>query len=346
MRAARYYGDREIRIDEVAAPSPGPGEVLVDVSACGICGSDLHLWAHGGAYSAEHLPTIMGHEAGGVVAEVGEGVDDVEVGTEVVVNPLVACGECWCCAEANYNLCRNLTVVGAQRPGAYAESVVAPAGNVVPLPEGITPAMAAVAEPVTVAYHGLLTSPLRPGHSALVVGTGPIGLGLVQLARAAGADPVYASGHREARRELAREFGADVVVDPREEEPGERIRADLGRGVDVAFEVAGNESALNDAIKATKPSGHATLLGVFGGEVSIDPMDLVNDERSVNASAAYETGPLADRDFGAVLGMAAAGEVDLEALVSSRIDLGDILEGGFEALADSEGEEVKVLVQP
>ncbi|WP_459890265.1 2,3-butanediol dehydrogenase [Halostagnicola bangensis] len=344
MQAAQYYGNRDIRVENVDEPSPDEGEVLIDVDACGICGSDVGEYLHG-PRSDDRVPYTMGHEVGGTIAETGDDVD-IEVGTEIVLNPLVACENCPRCAESKYNLCENLEVIGAQRSGAYAERVTAPAGNVVSLPDGVSPEMAAVSEPVTVAFHALMQSPLRPGQSVAVVGLGPIGLGLVQLAKAAGAGPVYASGHREARRELARECGADVVIDPRETDPIERIRDETDGGVDVAFEVAGKESALNDAIKATKPSGHTTLVGVFKGPVEFEPMDLVNNERSVNASAAYHTGPLADRDFGAVLQKIATGAVDPELLVTSRIALEDISDDGFEALVDGDSEEVKVLVRP
>lgn len=345
MKAARYYGNRDIRIDDVAAPSPEAGEVLIDVAACGICGSDLGEYVYGPRRDDdEYLPYTMGHELGGTVAAVGEGVD-LAVGTEVGVNPLVACEDCWCCDAGKYNLCRNLEVIGAHRQGGYAEQVVAPAGNVIPLPEDLSPADAAVAEPLTVAYHGLLESPLRPGDAVVVVGMGPIGLGMVQLAKAAGASPVIASGHRESRRRLAHECGADVVVDPRETTLAARVAEETEGGADVSFEVAGNESALTDAITATKASGHTTVLGVFKGPVEIDPMEFVNHERTINGSAAYETGPLADREFGTVYEMLANGELDADPLVTSRIGLDDIV-AGFEALADSESGEVKVLVEP
>lgn len=346
MKAAQYYGNRDVRVDEVAEPSPDVGEVLIEVAACGICGSDLGEYLHGPRYDDDdYLPYIMGHEVGGTVVEAGDDVD-IEIGTEIVLNPLVACEECSCCEESKYNLCRDLQVVGAQRPGAYAERVTAPASNVVPLPDGVSPEAAAVSEPVTVAYHAVMQSPLRDRHSVAVIGLGPIGLGLIQLVKAAGAGPIYASGHRKARRELATECGADVVIDPRETDPIEQIRSETDGGVDVAFEMAGQESALNDAIKATKPGGHTTLVGVFEDNVEIDPMDLVNDERSINASAAYRTGPHADRDFGAVLEKFATGAVDHEVLVTSRIDLEDIVDDGFESLANGDSGEVKVLVQP
>lgn len=343
MRAARYYGNRDIQIDDIDRPSPGPGEILVDVDACGICGSDLAEYLYG-PRREEMVPYTMGHEIGGKVADTGDGVD-IEVGTEIVLSPLMACGECWCCDEAKYNLCRNLRVIGAHQQGAYAEQVVAPAENAVPLPDGVTMEQAAVAEPFTVAFHGLRKSPFQSGQSVLVVGLGPIGIGMVQLAKAAGADPIYASGHRKARRDLAAAYGADVVIDPRQTDPIETIREETGGGVDVSFEIAGRESALNDAIKSVKPGGHTTILGVFKGEIEVNPMDLVNSERSVDASAAYHTGPLSHRDFGPVLRKFASGELHPDPLVTTRLELEEIQEG-FESLADSDSGEVKVLVRP
>jgi len=346
MQAARYHGNRDVRIEEVAEPDPDPGEVVVDVETCGICGSDLGEYLYGPRYDdPDRLPYTMGHEVSGTVAETTDGVD-IDVGTEVVLNPLVACGDCRQCDEAQYNLCENLRVIGAQRPGGYAERVTVPAGNVITVPDGVTLEMAAVAEPFAVAFHAVRKSPLSPGDTVAVVGMGPIGLGLVQIAKAVGADTVVASGHREVRRTLADECGADVVVDPRESTLRDRIHTELGDGVDVAYEVAGNESALNDAIKAARVGGHATLVGVYKGTAEIDPMDLVNDERSINASAAYQTGPMAARDFAPILRRFETGDLDPHPLVTSTIDLASIVDEGFEALADSQGGEVKVLVRP
>ncbi|GGM59773.1 (R,R)-butanediol dehydrogenase/meso-butanediol dehydrogenase/diacetyl reductase [Halarchaeum rubridurum] len=345
MRAARYHANRDVRVEDVAAPAPEPDEVVVDVAACGICGSDLAEYSHGPRAGEESLPYVMGHEFGGTVAETGADAD-VAVGTEVVVNPLVACEDCWCCDAGQYNLCRNLVVVGAQRPGAYAERVRVPATNVVPLPDGVSPETAAVAEPFTVAYHGLLQSPIRSGDDVAVVGMGPIGLATVQLARDVGAGTVYASGHREARRALAAECGADVVVDPRETDFVETVRENTRGGADVAFDVTGTESGYADAVGATRPDGHTTLVGVFEDAIEADIMEYVSAQRSATGSAAYQTGPRAGEEFGTVLRKFAAGDLDPEPLVTSRIALDDIESEGFEALADSDSGEVKVLVRP
>ncbi|GGN09243.1 zinc-binding dehydrogenase [Halarchaeum nitratireducens] len=345
MRAARYHGNRDVRVEDVAAPEPEADEVVVDVAACGICGSDLAEYSHGPRAGEASLPYVMGHEFGGTVVEAGADAD-VDVGTDVVVNPLVACEDCWCCDAGMYNLCRDLTVVGAQRPGAYAERVSAPATNVVPLPDGVSPELAAVAEPFTVAYHGLLQSPIRSGDDVAVVGMGPIGLATVQLARDMGAGSVYASGHREARRALAAEGGADVVVDPRETDFVETVRGDTRGGADVSFDVTGTESGYADAIEAARPGGHTTLVGVFEDEIEADVMAYVSAQRSASGSAAYQTGPRAAEEFGTVLRKFAAGNLDPESLVTSRIDLTDIESEGFEALADGGSGEVKVLVRP
>jgi len=345
MQAARYYGNRDVRIDEIDAPSPEADEVLIDVEACGICRSDVKEYQQGPKFYGDDLPYAMGHEIGGTVVEAGEDAD-VPVGTDLVLNPIVACGSCRFCDDAQYHLCQNMSFIGAHRQGGYAELVAAPAENVVPLPDGVSPEMAAVAEPLAVAFHAVTQSTLRLGDSVAVVGLGPIGLGLVQVAKAVGAGSVYASGHRAARRALATESGADLVVDPRETDPVERFSEETDGGVDVAFEVAGNESALNDAIGSTRPGGHTTIVGVFGGDVSIDPMTLVNFERSVNASAGYRGGPHAERDFGSVVELFADGRLDPDPLVTSRIGLGEIVESGFEALSDGESEDVKILVKP
>jgi len=343
MRAARYYGRRDVRIDDVEEPSPAAGEVVLDVAACGICGSEVGVYLRGGR--DETAPRTMGHEIGGTVVEASEDAT-LAVGTAVAVNPFIPCRECERCDAGAYNLCRNLRTLDATRPGGYAERVAVPAENVIVLPDGVAPETAAVAEPLAVAYHALSRSPQGPGDAVAVVGLGPIGLGLVQLAALAGAGPIYASGHREARRAIARECGADVVVDPRETDFVELVRAETTGGVDVSFEVAGRESALEDAVAAVRPNGHTTLVGVYDGDVAFDPMALVGAQRTVEGSTAYQMSPLTDADFGPVLRGFASGALSPERLVTARTDIEDIVEAGFEALADGESGAVKVLVEP
>jgi len=343
MHAAQFYAPGDVRIEEIDPPSPSPGEVLVDVAACGICGSDLHFYREGFPYTDER-PVTLGHEMAGTVVETGAGVD-LPVGTDVALGPHTPCMECWCCENAMYNLCRNMNEMSAD-PGGFTSQVVESAGTVVPLPDGLDPEDAAVAQPLSVGLHAVRESGVGLGDSALIAGTGPIGLGAIHFAKAAGAGPIYATEPQAWRREVAREFGADVVLDPTEEDPVERVRAETGAGVDVAFEAVGNETALDQAIKSTKPSGTTVVIGVFSDGAEIVPSDLVGHERSITGSRSHALGPALETEYGVVLRQLAAGEIDVDRYVSSRIAVEDIVEEGFDALLDDDREELKILVRP
>ncbi len=344
MQAARFYGERDMRIEEVDEPMPDAGEVLIEVGGCGICGSDLHLYEHPGERYGDGEPGILGHEVGGTVVGLGEGVD-YEVGMDVVVNPHIACEECWCCNKGLYNLCRNLSPT-AVSPGGYTEYVVSPVENLVPVPEGVSPADAAVAQPLSVGQHAVQTSPVGLGDSVAVVGTGPIGLGAVRFAKSAGADPIYVSEPLAARREIAGEIGADVLIDPTETDPVAFIRDETGVGVDITFEAVGSEQTINDAIKMARPEGHAKIIGVFGGEASIEPHDIVRHERTVSGSATHQLGPRVQEEYDVTLQHLADGRLDVDDYVTSRIPLADLVSKGFEKLLAGAEDEVKIVVEP
>ncbi len=344
MRAARFYGEGDMRVEEVDAPTPKAGEVLVEVGGCGICGSDLHIYEHPGDRHGPDDPGILGHEVGGTVVELGEDVD-YELGTDVVINPHIACQECWCCQKGLYNLCRNLSPT-AVRPGGFTEYVASPIGNLIPVPSGLSPSDAAVAQPLSVGQHAVQTSPVGLGDSVAVVGTGPIGLGAVRFAKSAGADPIYVSEPLDARREIAGDVGGDVLIDPTETDPVESIREATGAGVDVAFEAVGSERTINDAIKMARPEGHAKIIGVFGDEASIEPQDIVRHERTVSGSATHQLGPRVREEYDVTLTHLADGRLDVDNYVTSRIPLDDIIEEGFEKLLGGAEDEVKIVVEP
>lgn len=346
MRAALLYGPEDVRVEDVGEPSPGPGEILVDVAACGICGSDLHFYEEGGMGPETELPAFLGHEIGGTVLEVGDDVENVAAGQDVVLAPHTPCMECWYCEMAMYNLCEDLNAVSAE-PGGYAERVVERAENAVPLPGGVSPEDAAIAQPVSVGQNAVRVSPLGVGDSVAVVGAGPIGLGAIHFAQAAGAGPIYVSEPQDSRREVAVDFGADVVIDPTEEDPVERIREETGRGVDVAFEAVGHGgTTLRQAVESTRAGGHTTVIGVFGDSVDFEPQNLVRRQRTVRGSTSHQLGPRIGEVYGVVLRHLASGELDAGKYVTSRIDLEDVVEDGFEALQDPEREERKILVTP
>lgn len=351
MRAARLHDTRDLRVDDVDDPSPGPWEVRVDVAACGICGSDLHEYV-GPAFApagrahpltGEQLPLTMGHELAGTVGAVGDEVASLAVGDEVTVNPVLWCGDCRYCEAGDYHLCRIGGFLGLHADGGFADSVVVDAEQVVPL-EGISLREGALVEPLTVGLHAVRRSALRAGDTAAVFGAGPIGLAVVQAAVAAGAREVVVSEPREVRRERALASGASDVVDPRADDQVERVREAIDGGADVAFEVAGVEATVEGAIRATKHGGDVTVVSLFEEAVAVQVNPLVFNERTLTGSAAYRGGPQSGREFGATIEMLADGRFDPDPLVTSRLPL-EAVADGFEALLDENSDEVKVLVE-
>jgi len=354
MRAARYYGQEDVRIEDIEPASVGPDDVRISVTACGICGSDLGEYVGGPVtipdephpVTGEELPVTMGHELTGAVSEVGRNVD-IDVGTRVVMNPIIWCGNCRYCDEGHYRLCTGGGFVGLSGGGGgFAENLVVSAEKVIPIPEDVPSEFAALVEPFTVGVHAVAQSGLGAGDSVAVYGSGPIGLTVIQSALAAGAGPVYVSEPQGTRRALAAECGADEVIDPLETDPVEYITSETNGGVDTVFEVAGVKQTVNQALQTTKSGGTTTIVSLFEEGIEINPNDIVMPEQAVVGTAAYEGGPLSGREFGTTLRNFGTGAFNPEPLVTSRIALNDIVEEGFEALLDEGREEVKILVEP
>ncbi|WP_129115528.1 2,3-butanediol dehydrogenase [Halegenticoccus tardaugens] len=355
MKAATYHGRRDVRIEEVAEPTLGPNDVHIEVETCGICGSDLHEYVAGPIFvpgeephpvTGEAMPITMGHEFGGVITDIGAEVTSHDVGEAVAVNPIVWCGECRYCDEGKYHLCESVGFVGLSGGGGgFSETVTVPAVQAVPLGD-VPVEYGALAEPFSVALHAVHRSGLRAGDSVAVFGSGPIGLAVVQAARAAGAGRILVSEPREARRELASESGADHLIDPTETDPVDRVVAETGGGADVAFEVAGIETTFRQGLESAKADGTLTVVSIFEEEISMHPNAVVLGERTITGTLAYLGGPLSAREFGAVIDMFENGDLDPEAIVTARIDLPDLVDEGFERLLDDESEQVKILVEP
>lgn len=356
MNAAVYHGREDVRVEEIPAPAdPDRDEIRVSVSACGICGSDLHEYAAGPItipddaphpVTGESLPLPMGHEFAGEVTDVGADVSDVSVGDSVAINPIIYCGECDRCQAGEYHRCEVGGFVGLNgNGGGLSEEVVVPAEKAITLPDSLPVEYGALVEPFSVGFHALRTSAFSPGDSVAVYGTGPIGLTVIQAARAAGADAIYAVEPQDSRRELAASVGADEALDPMETDTVSAIHDRTGGGVDVSFEVAGIEQTLQDAIASTAPGGHTTIVSIFEDAAEIEPNELVMGERSLNGTLAYEGGPRSAVEFEPVVNMFDSGALDPEPLISSRIALDDVVDDGFEALLDPDREEVKILVE-
>jgi (R,R)-butanediol dehydrogenase/meso-butanediol dehydrogenase/diacetyl reductase len=356
MRAARYHGPRDVRIEDVPAAAVGPNDVRVEIAAAGICGTDLHEYTSGPIFvpdeepnplSGETRPVTMGHEFAGRVAEVGEAVESPSVGDHVAVNPLVVCRACPQCEAGRYNLCTEQYCIGlAGGGGGFAEHVVVDAEQAIRMPESLDVDYGGLVEPFAVALHAVRRSPLGAGDTVAVFGAGPIGLAIVQLAHAAGARTVVAVEPREGRRRRAGRNGAELLVDPSRVDPVDEIHDTTDGGVDVAFEAAGIGATYEAALESTHPRGNVTVVSIFEEHLETDPNTVVMGERTVTGSFSYAAGPHADEEFGAVVDMWSDGRIDPEVLVTGRVELDRLVADGFERLLDPESDHVKLLVEP
>ena len=351
MKAARFHGPGDIRIEDVPEPQVGPGQVEVTVDWCGICGTDLHEFLEGPIFippvgsphpiTGETLPVVMGHEFAGVVSAVGSGVTNVSEGDRVAVEPYIVCGECAACAAGRYNICRKLGFVGlASQQGGFAEKCVVDARWAHPIGELGTD-IGALVEPLAVGYHAVRLSGLRPGGSAVVFGAGPIGLVTAASLKAVGAGQVIVVEPAAARKEKASLAGADVVLDPTAQDVPEAVR-DLtgGAGGDVAFECAGIDAVLATAIRSVRPGGTVVNVAIWGHEASVQMNDLVLSEVNVIGSLAY------CNDHTDTIKLLSDGKVAAEQFITGRIGIDGLVDKGFSELINNKEENVKILVSP
>lgn len=356
MQAARLHGRQDIRIDSDVPPGDvGPTDVRIDVEACGICGSDLHEYndpqftpVNEHPITGASRPIVVGHEFSGVVSDVGEKVGRVAVGDHVAVHPNIPCHECTYCAKGEHNRCVDTLAVGYQTgAGGFAESAVVPDQQVHILPDGIELWEGALVEPLAVGLHAVRRSGMQAGDSIGVFGCGPIGLTVVQAARIAGAKEILVSEPNDSRREIARDMGVDVALDPMDEDVVPAITDATGDGVNAAFEFAGIGPAFNAAVQSTRRGGTITVGSISDGEISTDLDDIVMTERTIKGTYCYAFPPTSFRaEFDAVIKALADSKFDTEAFVTDRIPLADIVSNGYERLLDPDTEHVKILVEP
>ena len=349
MRAARFHGRKDIRIEDVAEPELRPGTVAIDVAWCGICGTDLHEYlegpifipAHGHPHplTGEDTPVTMGHEFSGTVSALGDGVDDLTVGDGVVVEPYVVCDECPPCREGNYHLCTRMGFIGlAGGGGGLSEKVVVPRRWVHPV--GDMPLdQAALIEPLSVAHHAVERSGARPGQTAVVGGSGPIGLLVAAVLRGMGVT-VIVSEVSSARIERAQGV-ADHVLNPRDGAIGDRVRELTdGLGADLGFECAGMNAVLDDVLDAVRPAGVVVNVSIWGAPATVDMQKLVLKEIDLRGTIAYV------RDHAAAIALVQDGTVDLAPFITGRIALDDLVDEGLHTLIDHTDTAVKILVSP
>jgi len=282
MKAAVWYGIGDIRIEEVEKPAPNQDEVLVKVEACGICGTDLHMFK--GEYTYAVPPIILGHEFSGLVTEIGSNVKMIKVGDRVAVNPNKNCGECIYCRRGKPHLCLNMKPYGITQNGGFAEYCKVHSSVAIKLPKEVSYEEGSYMEPVSCAYHCIETASILPGQSVAVFGPGPVGLILVQLARASGGKPIINIGTRNERLKKAKLLGADTVINSTKEDAIKRILDETdGVGVDIAMEAVGKGSVIKQALDCVCKGGKAIIFGACSESdvVQISPYVLLNREISI-----------------------------------------------------------------
>jgi L-iditol 2-dehydrogenase len=290
MKALLLSEYKHLDVADLPAPVAGPGEVLVRVAACGICGSDVH--GYDGSSGRRIPPIVMGHEAAGIVAAVGEGVAGYAPGDRVTFDSTVYCGECEFCRRGEVNLCDRRQVVGVscgdyRRAGAFAEYVTVPERILYRLPDGLSFSDAAMLEAVSVAIHAVRVAEVKGGETALVIGAGMIGLLILQAAKASGCARVFVTDVDASRLEMARSLGADAVIDSSRESLTAGIdRLTAGRGVDVALEAVGRPETVVAAIDCTRKGGTVALVGNISPEVTIPLQKVVTRQIRLQGSCA------------------------------------------------------------
>ncbi len=328
MRAAVFHGEKELSIEDVEAPKPGPDEVLVRVAACGICRTDLH-YLHG-VPTFKEPPLILGHEISGRVEEAAPG--GPEVGQRVLIPPVIPCGVCEYCRQGRGTLCRKMIMLGNHRDGGFAELVAVPRSAVFPLPDAVPLEDGCIiSDAISTPYHAVINrAEVKPGQTVAVFGCGGIGMATVQMAALAGAR-VVAVDLVEEKLHLAMNLGAAATVNPSEvEDPVKEVRRFGEGGVDVALEAIGNPVTVRQAFDALKWGGRLVVMGYTDKDVTLSGAKLMFREMEVRGSLGCGL-----QDFPKVIDLAARGLLKVKEMVSHRFSL-DEINDGFRLLATGE----------
>ncbi len=353
MKAALWYAKQDVRIEEIPEPKPGPGEVKIRVKWCGICGSDLHEYEDGPfsipvdtphPLTGKKAPIVLGHEFSGDIVEVGEGVTGWNVGDRVTAEATVACLECRYCKQGHYSYCDRLGIFGVHGSGgAMAEYVVAGAPFLHKIPGNLDYEKASLVEPIAVGFHSLGAGNFRAGMTAVVLGAGPIGLGVIESLRAAGAHKIIAVVRKSVRQEYALRSGADVLLDPYEvDAPAEIRKITGGLGADICFETFGVDFGVNLGLNCLHNGGTLVVISLWNKPVSVDLMHTVLTEKYIVGSNLYSY-----NDFETVLKMLEDGRIPAKGYITKRIALDDLVAEGFHTLSGPDKKKhVKILVTP
>ncbi|EXJ85646.1 hypothetical protein A1O1_06012 [Capronia coronata CBS 617.96] len=355
MRAARYHGRRDIRVEDIPIPQPGPGQCLVEVEWCGICGSDLHEYLAGpmtvptverpNQQTGDHLPVTLGHEFCGRIKAVGEGAK-FQPGQAVMVDAHVGCSSCLACKSGLDHVCDKLTFIGYggdKLGGGLSEFVAVDQSRLYAIPKNVSLDSAAVIEPLVVGHHAAkVAGTSLEGSDVLIVGGGPIGIAMICVLRAHRVSKILLSEPTAKRWQYAKDV-VDRVIDPKTEKVGDICRELTGgKGVDVVFDCAGVQPGLDAGLDALKRGGTWVDLALWEKPLVVDFWPFFLKEIKILSSCCYNR-----QDFAEVMELMGKDEFKgYEQMVTSRISLEDVVAKGFDELINNKDDHIKILISP
>ncbi|MDD3864211.1 MAG: alcohol dehydrogenase catalytic domain-containing protein [Eubacteriales bacterium] len=347
MKAAVWHGYKDVRIQDVPIPVPGPDQVLIRINYAGICGTDRHEYVGPNfipttkphRLTGRKAPLIIGHEFSGTVAALGDSVEGYVCGEAVTANGSLTCGSCEMCQSGRYNICKKLGFVGVGDDGCFAEYLTVDADKVFRIPEGVTQRQAAVAEPLACGIHATHLVGDLMGKRVVVVGAGIIGIGAFYGAKLAGAREVLVVGRSEEKRSVIEQNGGRYLNTTDKDLNRYVEEWSDGQLADVVYECAGTQETLDLCIPVCKPGGTIMVMGVFEKPPAVDMNTLQEAERKILTSQAHIN------ELGEALAYIAQGKINADELITKEVLLDDLVEEGFEELILHSSQHIKILIR-
>lgn len=342
MKAALFHGSgKPLEVTEVPTPEPGSGQILVKVAACGVCHTDLHYIDHG-VPTFKQPPMILGHEPSGTVAALGDGVTNFKEGDTVLLPAVLTCGTCYNCRIGKENICDNMVMFGNHVDGAYAEYVLAPAKDALPLPDDVPLEEGSIiADAISTPYHAVVNrGEVKAGDNVVVFGCGGVGINTVQVAAAVGAS-VIAVDIVPEKLEMAKKLGAQMVINAKEvERIDKEVKKLTGGGADVTFEVIGNPKTIQDAFACIRKGGRTVVVGYTHLNVELPASKIMFFEQEIVGSLGCR--PV---DYPKIIAMARTGKIKLKELVTGKFPL-DKINDAFDLLRKHDPHALRSIIIP
>ncbi|WP_077620976.1 zinc-dependent alcohol dehydrogenase [Bacillus sinesaloumensis] len=336
MKAGQFFSGKDVRIKQVQKPIPKQNEALIKVASAGICGTDMMIYL--GKHPRAKAPLTMGHEFSGIIESIN-GTSEFSVGDRVVIEPTISCGKCPACEIGQTHVCQELKLIGIDMDGGFAEYVTVPINRLHKVPNEISLSTAALAEPLAVAVHTVRRSSLKIGENVAILGAGPIGLLIGMVAKLSGAKHVFISDISSYRLEKAKELGLHPINAAEKNVVDEILSYTNGKLIDTVFEVAGNQTTLEQTVKLIKTQGEIVVVSVYKNKPMIDLASMHFNEISLTTTRCYSR-----EDFKTAIDIMADGKIDITSVISHQLKIEEI-EKGFSLMGEPD-KSLKILIEP